>query len=271
MTFQPVVPIGGFAGWSFLQRTIDTQREAHDASPVLQRDVDYFQERIGSVLTAEALVADRRLMTVALGAFGLDDDINSKAFIQKVLESPEGDREALANRLTDRRYREMASAFGFGEAVPQTITSGFGEEIAAQFLERQFEIGVGEANEDMRLALEFSRAVPELIGRGLEDDTAWFSMMGNPPMRRVFETALGLPSSFGTLELDRQLGEFKDRMSRVFGVSEFADLNDPKLQEDMIRRFLVLSEINVANAQLSSGNIALTLLQQSAVPSQTLF
>ena len=69
--FQPIVPTGGLAGWRFLQRTYDTQFEAFSKSVSLQRDTDYFKENIAEATTAEALVSDRRLLTVALGAFGL--------------------------------------------------------------------------------------------------------------------------------------------------------------------------------------------------------
>ena len=40
----------------------------------LKRDTEYFQEKISSITSAEELVSDRRLLTVALGAFGLQDD-----------------------------------------------------------------------------------------------------------------------------------------------------------------------------------------------------
>ena len=36
--------------------------------------------------SAADLVADRRLLKVALGAFGLEGEIDKKAFIRKVLE-----------------------------------------------------------------------------------------------------------------------------------------------------------------------------------------
>ena len=83
MTFQPVIPFGGNAGWSFLQRTLESQQATFEKGTVLRRDVDYFRENIGNISTAADLVADRRLLNVALGAFGLDDDLPNKAFIQK--------------------------------------------------------------------------------------------------------------------------------------------------------------------------------------------
>ena len=101
--FQPLVPTGGLAGWRFLQRTYDTQFEAFNQSVSLQRDTDYFRENIGQVTTAEALVSDRRLLSVALGAFGLQDDVDNRYFIRKVLEEGSVNEDALAVRFADRR------------------------------------------------------------------------------------------------------------------------------------------------------------------------
>src|SRR5690606_39015084 len=86
MSFQPTIPMGGLAGWRFLERTAAAQRAAFERGPELARDIAYFQERIAAVGSAEELVADRRLLKVALGAFGLEDEIDKKAFVRKVLE-----------------------------------------------------------------------------------------------------------------------------------------------------------------------------------------
>ena len=34
MSFAPIVPFGGYAGWSFLQRTLPAQKHAFEAAPV---------------------------------------------------------------------------------------------------------------------------------------------------------------------------------------------------------------------------------------------
>ena len=64
MTFQPIVPFGGYSGWLFMQRTIEKQQEAFDSSQVVTRATEYFRENIGEIETAEYLVADRRLSLI---------------------------------------------------------------------------------------------------------------------------------------------------------------------------------------------------------------
>jgi len=114
MTFQPIIPLTGYTGWRFLQRTLDNQKSAFENDATIQRATEYFKENIGKVQNAEDLVSDRRLLSVALGAFGLDDDIDNKFFIQKILEEGTFDDSSLANRLSD-------SAFRFSRSNDRTV------------------------------------------------------------------------------------------------------------------------------------------------------
>ena len=262
MSFQPVIPLGGYAGWTFLQRTRETQQQAFEASPQLARNVAYFEENIGAVQTAEELVGDRRLLSVALGAFGLDDDINNKYFLQKVLEDGTLDPAALGNRLSDKRYLAFSQAFGFGDfATPRTVLSDFPAEIAGAFKERQFEIAVGNQDQNMRLAMSLERSLTEIAGKDTTDNGRWFSVMGEPPLRTVFETALGLPSSVGALNLDQQLATFREKAQARFGDAEVAQFADPAKREDLVRLFLLRAGASASVAGTSPQSAALTLLQ----------
>ena len=265
MTFQPVVPIGGFAGWAFLQRTEVAQTAAFDASPVMTRETDYFAQNIGKVKTAEDLVSDRTLLKVALGAFGLEDDIDNKAFIAKILDEGVIDGGALANKLSDKRYYEMAKAFGFDLGTPSTVLSTFPDEITSAYRTRQFEAAVGAQDQDMRLAMGLSRDLTAIAERTVSNDAKWFQIMGNAPIRQVFETAFNLPASFGTIDLDQQLEVLKARAVQAFGSDDVAQFAEDGGQEELVRRFFALSEIQAAGPVASSGSVALSLLQAAPV------
>lgn len=265
MSFQPVLPLSGYAGWLFLDRTADTQRATFNESVPMQRATDAFREKIGAIQSAEDLVNNRPLLSVALGAFGLDDDINNKFFIRKILEEGTSNPDALANRLADNRYAAFSKAFGFGEVrPPRTELSFFADEIIDRYEARQFEQAVGDQNADMRLALNFAPALSDIVDGSASDTARWFGMMGNAPLRSLFETALGLPSSFGTIELDQQLEQFRKRSQATFGTSEIGDLLNPENQEKMIRLFMIRSE--AASMDYSGTSVALTLMQQIRSP-----
>lgn len=265
MPYQPVIPLGGLVGWAFLNRTLDRQSEAFDAAPDVKRDTDYFAENIGKIDTAEQLVNDRRLLRVALGAFGLQDDINNKYFVQRMLADGTINADALANRMADDRYLQFSKAFGFGDfGVPRTKLSYFSDEILGQYRKRAFEEAVGEQDENLRLALNAKRELVDIADEASGNDTKWFRIMGNAPLRAVFETALGLPDSFGQIDLDQQLDVFKEKAKQQLGTSDISEFSDEALVEKLVEKFLVRSQISDVQST-GSGAIALTLLQ-SAVP-----
>ncbi|MFD1510114.1 DUF1217 domain-containing protein [Lacimonas salitolerans] len=261
MSFQPVIPAGGLVGWRFLQRTMATQTETFNQGVQIARDTDYFLEKIGQIDSAEQLVSDRRLLRVALGAYGLQDDIDNRFFIRKVLEDGTLDPKALSNKLADDRYKRLSNGFGFGDfPVPNTKLSDFGAKIVAQYRQQAFELAVGDQDNAMRLALNADRQLPQIVSEQGSDATKWFRVMGTGPLREVFEVALGLPKSFGQLDLDRQREVFSDKARGQLGVESFADLARPETREALIQRYLLRAQV-AETAVPSSGALALTLLQ----------
>ena len=263
MTFQPTIPLGGVAGWSFLKRTLTAQKAVHAASSLLDRETAHFREKIGTVRTAADLVADRTLLKVSLGAFGLQDDLPNRFFIQKVLEGGTLSTDSLANKLSDPRYAALAKAFGFGDfATPRTVLRTFPDEIVSAYRDKSFEVAVGAADGNLRLALSLDGELAGLVRRSGSEDARWYGVMGSPPLRQVFQTALGLPDSFAGLDLDQQMAVFRQKSEAVFGVSEVADLADPAMTDRLRTRFLVMAEAQ-GSATTMARSPALSLLSGS--------
>ncbi|WP_441347164.1 DUF1217 domain-containing protein [Ruegeria sp. HKCCE4150] len=183
MTFQPVIPTGGIVGWRFLQRTYDNQFQSFSSSLVNERETRYFLENIGKVESAEQLVSDRRLLQVALGAFGLEGDLDNRFFVRKILEDGTQANDALSNRLADKRYREFSDAFGFGPGdVRKTALKTNMEKIAKANVTTRFEVAVGDSDETMRISLYAQRELADLANTASSADTKWFELMGLPPL-----------------------------------------------------------------------------------------
>ncbi len=264
MTFSPALPLSGVGGWAFLKRTAPAQQAAYSAQPQIKRDEDYFRANIARINSAEDLVKDRRLLRVALAAFGLDADINNKAFIRKVLSDGTLKEGTLANRLADKQYQKLSAAFGFGDfSTPRNKVSDFADKVLSLSRRRGFEAAVGEQNGDLRLAMNLERELPALASKPGSEDLLWLTVMGNQPLRQVFQRALGLPASFASIDLDRQLATLKDRAERTFGSASIRQFSDPKKVEDLIRQFLVRSETGNAPGSTWAGT-ALTLMQHAA-------
>lgn len=264
MSFQPVLPMSGFAGWSFLKRTMERQQAAHQASPALLRDEAYFRERIGKVSTAEQLVSDKRLLRIALRAFGLEGDLNSTAFVRKVLEGGTLNTGSLANKLADKQYRNFSASFGFGDySVPRTKISTFPDEILSRFRSRSFETAVGDQNNVFRLAMNAEREVAAVAAGSASENAKWYMILGNQPMREVLQTALGLPKSFATIDIDKQLSVLKARAEATFGEETVSQFRDPGRLEALIRRYIVRAEMKEQSSGSQSSAISLQFLRRS--------
>ena len=264
MSFLPTVPVGGNAGWRLLGRTAETQRMAFERQPAMQREMQYFRDRIAGIGSAAELVADRRLLRVALTAFGLEGDIENRYFLRRVLEEGTLRPDALAMRLADPRYRQFSAAFGFGDLpVPRSKVSGFADRLLVGYRERRFEAAIGQSDDTLRLALNARREIGRIAASGTTPDAQWFALMGQRPLRQVVETAFGLPQAFGALDIDRQKSELQQRAMRMFGDGTVAQFVDPDRMEALIRQYLIRAQSAQPAAATLPGSTALALLVQS--------
>ena len=261
MSFSPILPLSGPAGWVLLKRTMAAQTAALNATPEMARDADYFRAQIAKVTTADQLVNDRRLLKVALGAFGLDSDINNKAFLKRVLTDGTQSKTALANKLADKRYAQLSAAFGFDQKPPATQSADFATNLLTAYKARAFETAVGNQNEDFHLALNAQRELVPLAGASTSENTKWLTVLGSAPLSQVFQKALGLPSSTSALNLDQQLGLYKAKAAAVFGDSGISQFADSTKSEALIKRFLFRAQADQMISQSNSTSVALTLLQ----------
>lgn len=262
MTASVALPFGGLSGWAFLQRTRTAQQAVLAADPVTRRDEAYFRARIGSVKTAEDLVSDRRLLKVALEAFGLGADLNSRYFIRKVLADGTEDKTDLANRLADKQYLALSRAFGFGTADgPRTGEAGFADTILNAWRNKTFQAAVGDRSNALRLALNAEESLPAIATADVSDNTKWYRILGSAPLREVFVTAFGLPRAFSSQGLDQQLATMKQRSDQVFGGDSVGQFADPDRLSALLRRYIVLAGDDVAALSTGSRTTALQLLQ----------
>lgn len=256
MSFQPFVGSGGYAGWRLLARTGETQRAMVARDPQVARDTAHVRARLSGLDGAESLVSDFRLLQTTLSAFGLEADANNRFFIRKVLESDPGDPKSLANRLSDRRYRALAEAFGFGAG--KGPRAALADEIAERHVSAELERRVGTIDGNLRLAMTAERELKVLGTSGSTDNARWYTILGSAPLRKVVEGALGLGSEFGKLPIDRQLAEMKEKSGKLFGSDSPSVFAEAGNVEKLLQRFLVRAQA-VSSAQ-SSYNAALVLL-----------
>ena len=95
--------------------------------------------------------------------------------------------------------------------------------------------------------------------RTSSNNTLWYEVLGNPPLREVFEKAFGFGSDYGKLSVDRQLEEFTKASERYLGSADFKDIASDAGIDRLVTSYLARSQITTTFAQ-NRYSTALTLL-----------
>ncbi|MEM9782788.1 MAG: DUF1217 domain-containing protein [Pseudomonadota bacterium] len=262
MSFNPVVVTGGLAGLRLLDASLERQLDVFGRRPDVARAAQDFIDRAGTIESAEALVADRQLLEVALSAFGLEDELPKRALIRRVLEEGTLDPRGLANRLVDPAWRRFSDALAF-DTGGRLVFPDVRREIADAYVERQFERAVGDRDLGLRLALNFRREIQVIAEAPEADRSGWFRIIGSEPLRLVVFGALGLPESSARLDVDVQVEELAERAERQFGSGSPTVFTDAETREEAIRLFLLRRELEQGP---SGGAPAVGLAQGGIIP-----
>ncbi|MGF9693192.1 DUF1217 domain-containing protein [Rhizobium sp. 0TCS1.26] len=116
--------VSTYLSYDLVSRDMQASLKRVSNQNIVARDAEYYKTNIGKVTSVDDFMDNYRLYSYAMTAFGLGDMAYAKAFMRKVLESDLTDENSFANKLTDDRYREFASAFNFSsdEKTAQSST-----------------------------------------------------------------------------------------------------------------------------------------------------
>jgi hypothetical protein len=109
--------VSTYLDYNLVARDMKVSLKRVSEQTLVVRDTQYYKENIGNVTSVDEFLGDYRLYSYAMKAYGLEEMIDSIAFMRKVLESDLSDDNSFANKLTDDRYREFAMAFGSSGAT----------------------------------------------------------------------------------------------------------------------------------------------------------
>jgi hypothetical protein len=123
------------------------------------------------------------------------------------------------------------------------VTSpSFINQVVQKYMEAQFEVVVGNSSNALREARYALQQLPNV--------TSWYSVIADKPLADVIQTVLGLPPSFGALNVDQQSNTLSQRMN-------IKDFQDPTKLQKLLTQFIAQSG---AKNQQSASAIAATLL-----------
>lgn len=228
--------------YNLVARDIPKAIERVAQAPMTARDVAYFRENIGNIKSIDDFMKDDRIYRFALKAHGLEDMAYAKAFIRKALEEGIETDRTFANRLSDKRYSDLVETFNFvryGETT--TIFDRANAGTVERFLRQTLEEQEGANNEGVRLALYFERKIGT-IDSGIQ-------ILGDPALRKVVLTALGIPTQASSSNIDRLAADIDRRV-------DFEALKeDPKALAKFMSRFTSLWEFSNPTAAAAAPNI----------------
>ncbi|WP_375260957.1 DUF1217 domain-containing protein [Palleronia sp.] len=227
-------------------------------------------DQLPTLTKSYQVVYDGETRRATAAFFGLDDALSvygtdiakQREVFDRMLNADPTDPRSLVGFNPDKRYYAASRAFGFNmpDQTERTYPEGFAEEITRRYADRQFEIGVGETDQNMRIALSLGRELERVAENDPSESAQWYSVMSNPPLRQAFETVFNLPDSFGALDVDQQLVRFKERSQAIFGTSSIADFTNPERLDDLTRKFLMFSELRSVQPASTPGSAVLALL-----------
>jgi hypothetical protein len=193
------------------------------AEPAIKTATAYYAANIGSATSVQDLVGNYRLLSYALNAFGLGDQINAKGLITKVLEGGVSNPKSLANTLANPQWKAFAAAFDFvdsGAASPSSASSV--KTTTSDYVEQQLESDQGGEDVGVQLALYFQRVAPTV--------TSEEGILADPNLLEVAATIMGIsPAAASDLQ--------PQTLSELMPLS---DLQDPAKLQQLTERFTAM-------------------------------
>jgi Protein of unknown function (DUF1217) len=212
------------------------------AEPAVKSATAYYETNIGSVTSINDLVGNYRLLSYALDAYGLGDQIDSTALITKVLEGGVSNPNSLANTLSNPAWKAFATAFNFVGAGASSVTSASAvETTTGDYVEQQLESDQGAQNAGVGLALYFQRVAPTV--------TSEYGILADPNLLEVAQTIFGLSPATSAENIDTQA----QTLSQLMPIS---DLQDPAKLQELTERFTAMYDLTYGPGSGATTSLA---------------
>jgi len=92
-----------------ITNNLASMQAATAKSPDVKVATQYYKANIGKATSIDSFVNNYRLLSYALTAYGMEDQIQNTGLIKKVLQGGTTSSKSLANTLTDKRPTALAT------------------------------------------------------------------------------------------------------------------------------------------------------------------
>jgi hypothetical protein len=210
------------------------------AEPQVARDIATFRAAVASAKDPATLLQNPTVLKVLLTANGLADQVPYTALAQKALLSDTTDTSSVADQLPNTAWKSTASTLDFANKglsviqdpdVLNTITNGYAEVLWRQSLDT--------TTPGLSDALTFRSQASSI--------TSVDQILGDPNLRTVVLTALGIPQQIAFQDLGAQEQAISSRLD----ISQF---QDPQFVEKFTQRYLVQNNLALSESASSTSS-----------------
>ena len=212
----------------------------------LEQSANY-AKNIGNVKSIDQFLHkdNERLLQFALQAFGLEEAIDDKSFLRKILEGGAEDENSFANKQEDEAWGKFAQTFDFARLGELATSFNLAQQPSVdKYLRQTLEQDAGQQSEGVRLALYFERKAGEI--------TNAYQILGDRALAAVVRTVLGLPESVAQMDIDQQAKLLEARI-------DFEDFQDPAKLEKFLTRYTAMYDAQ--NPTVTPQSMLVSLFQ----------
>ena len=243
---NPPPMVSTIASYQLVSNNIVKSLQQTLEKPDVSKDTEYYLAHIRDMKSIDDFLGDYRLYSYAMKAHGLSDMTYAKAFMRKVLTEGVASSSTFANKLSDARYREFATAFDFAR-LGDKATSASAAQVGTveKYVRQRLEEDAGSQNEGVRLALYFERKAPKI--------TNIYQILADPALIKVAQIALGISSMTSMADVDKQANMLSEKI-------DVTDFQTPAKLQKFLQRFSVMWEVE--NGSATSQSAATILMAQ---------
>lgn len=215
---------------------------AQAKQPDVQRDLAAFNKAVAGAKDVKSLLANPVVQKVLLTVNGLADQIGYTALATKALLSKPGDPKSLANVLPNTAWKAAAATYDFADKGltvlrnPKVLAT-----MASAYAEISWRKSLDATTPGLSDALTFRDQAASVTKA---DD-----ILGNPVLRRVVTTTLGIPLEIAYQTLNAQ----ENAITSKVDIKQFKNKN---FVESFVKRYLVAAAGSTAQASPTREQLA---------------
>jgi hypothetical protein len=237
------VPLTATQTLALFRRSVDRAQQdiaRIEKDPLTQRDLRALEQAVTRARDSSDLLRNPRVLRLLLEAVGLADQAGNGGLARKALMSNLQDRQSLANRLPDQRWKFAAQRLDFAASGLARIRDPAVMEALKDGIVQYRRINAISAQSQAVADALYVRDLPQ------GQTPTLFAVLGDKVMRRVATTVTNLPQELALQSVEAQARTLGAR----FDPAQFAD---PKKRDALINRYLIVSSSAQGGLQVPGG------------------